>query len=156
MGTLEGAWGIHLECHQFHRPFSTSRILLVSVCHMVLSFERSSCLRFLVGLELQPPPAVHGFRHTAHVLWTEFKQSAIALVFSDGRNLRPMMLPCRRPSSLYFCWWAAREQMGVGDVVNADSVALVSLWEAPTAWKRGIQFFKISNISDLLSDVCIF
>jgi hypothetical protein len=44
MVALEGVWGIHLECHQFHRPFSVSRTLLIFVRHMVLSFEGGYCL----------------------------------------------------------------------------------------------------------------
>jgi hypothetical protein len=75
MGALEGAWGIHLGWHQFNSPFSISRYLLIYVCHTVLSFEEGCCLRFLAELELWPPPAVHGYRHTGHAEGIEFPYS---------------------------------------------------------------------------------
>jgi hypothetical protein len=72
---LEGAWGIHLECHQFRRPFSISVSLLISLSHKVLLSQGDRCLQFRVELELEPPPAVHGCSRTDHGVRTDFRDN---------------------------------------------------------------------------------
>jgi hypothetical protein len=42
---------------------------------MVLFSQEDCCLRLRVDLKLEPPPAVHGFRHTIHVVLTDFVSS---------------------------------------------------------------------------------
>jgi hypothetical protein len=60
---------------ELHRPFSISVTLLISVSHMVLFLQGVYCLQFHVEFGLQPPPAVHGFHHTNHVVKIEFLNS---------------------------------------------------------------------------------
>jgi hypothetical protein len=64
-----------LECHQFLRPFSTLRNLVISVSHKVLFFQGGHYLQLQAELGLEPPPAVHGFPHTAHAVCTGFLSS---------------------------------------------------------------------------------
>jgi hypothetical protein len=47
---LDDAWGIRLEYHQVHKPFSVSMNLPIYVCHGVL-FSLRGC-RLLMGAEL--------------------------------------------------------------------------------------------------------
>jgi hypothetical protein len=87
---LEGCWGIHLECHQFRRSFSISRNLLITVSHMVLSFE-GDCL-FTASSRAWTLAFTRRSCFSSHksccVNWFS-KQSAITLAFSDEWNLRP-------------------------------------------------------------------
>jgi hypothetical protein len=93
MVALEGAWGINLEVHQFHRSFIISWILLISVRHRVLSFEGGflstvSSRACTLASTCRSWFSSHG---SCGVNWIS-KQSAIAFAFSDGRNLRPEAL----------------------------------------------------------------
>jgi hypothetical protein len=72
---LEDAWGIHLECHQFHRPFSISVNLLISVSNKVLFFQGDCWLQFIAELELEPLPAIHGRSRTDNGVRTDFRDS---------------------------------------------------------------------------------
>jgi hypothetical protein len=77
---LEVAWGIHLEFHQFHRPFSVSGILLISVNHTGLFFWGGGGIfvcsfKEILDSSLHLPLAVYGFLHTGHVVWTAFPSS---------------------------------------------------------------------------------
>jgi hypothetical protein len=67
--SLEGAGGIHLECRQFHMPFLVLANLVTFVSHMVLFvLGGGHYLQLRAELGLQPPPTVHGFRHTGHAV----------------------------------------------------------------------------------------
>jgi hypothetical protein len=125
MVDLESAWGIHLECHQFHRPFSISRILLFYVRHRVLSFEGGSCLRFLVELDSL---RLTFMRFVKQIMWCELNFQTVSNNFGFLRRGKfeawstmnsiwcPWSIPCKeglrnRPYSLwcdlritYFCF----------------------------------------------------
>jgi hypothetical protein len=49
---MEGALGIHLECHQFHRPLSISVTVLISLSCMALFLLGVRCLQLQAELFL--------------------------------------------------------------------------------------------------------
>jgi hypothetical protein len=95
---LVGAWGINLECHQFHKPFSISKNLLISVRHMFLTSEGGSYLGFWVELEFYPPPAVDGFHRIGHVVWSEYSVSSSIVSFG--------WMKFKARSTMNSIWWS--------------------------------------------------
>jgi hypothetical protein len=89
MIVLEGAWGIHLKCYQFRRTFSISRNLLISVSKIVLFSRGACCLRLRRVWTLASTQLSWFLSHRSWCVNRFSKQSAIALAFSDGWNLRP-------------------------------------------------------------------
>jgi hypothetical protein len=79
MASLEGAWGIHLECHQFRRLFVISRNLFGG------SLSAASNRAWAQD-------STHHSWLSSHRSWGVdwfSEQSAVALVFCIGCSLRP-------------------------------------------------------------------
>jgi hypothetical protein len=89
--TLGGAWSVYLECHQFRMPFSLSSNSLVSVSHMVLFYRGWGDL-YTDSSSAWTLASTQRSRYLSHKSWCVnwfFKQSAVALAFSGGWNIRP-------------------------------------------------------------------
>lgn len=87
---LEGAWGISLECHQFHRLFIILVSLLTVVHHKVTLFQGG-----LLSLDLSRAWSLastcHSFFSSHRSLGVNWfsKLSTVVLAFFDGWYLRP-------------------------------------------------------------------
>jgi hypothetical protein len=89
---LEGVWGIHWGCHQFHRPFSVSESLLVSVSLKVLLFQGDCCLQFRAEFGLWPQHRRSWFSRTGYSL-----TNYLSGIYDLWKDCREDTLSQRRP-----------------------------------------------------------
>lgn len=90
---LEGAWGIHLECSQYHKHFSILKVCIDFYIWDCLTFPRGIVIcGFEQSLNCSLHPLFMMLVTQVVVVVVEdwfSKPSTITLVFSNGRYFRP-------------------------------------------------------------------
>jgi hypothetical protein len=125
---LEGALGIHLECHQFHRPFSVSVIVLK--LHGLISSGGSLSTASNWVWTSVPTCGSWLSLHKSCGVNCFSKQSAFVLAFSNGRNFSPkgqwmVNKPLFHPvheglRNVSYCW----------DVISMLAIFVSQRWSA--------------------------